>query len=282
MLFFLVLIAFASATPADKLIYSTTIDRVLLNSVTFKVPSFYPLPPVRYNQSLDSNNARWASWAFVKAGEIDARKAACIASVKQVFGIDFGTVTEDALGVRRLPEATMAPISRRSGPNDRLMFDSEYKHRTGEWGAGEGGWNFNMETNGLYGGEKTGATRVANKHLLQCVTFYFYEAGTTDAEIAADFRKLETMNVTSYNPTVLFENEWGKQNMLAETRLVFENGQEGQLTETITQNKVPGLWVIRSDSFFKREIAVTKRANDKKDNSEGLIAKFMAFKKGSL
>ena len=279
MIFCLLLLAFASATPSSKLIYNTEIDRVLLNSVTFKVPSFFNLPPIYYNQSLDPNNARWVSWAFVDPAFVAARKADCINSVKTIFGIDFGTATEDILGVRRLTEATMAPISRRSGPNDRLMFDSEYKHRTGEWGAAEAGWNFNMETNGLYGGQKTGATRVANKHLLQCVTFYFYEAGVTDLEIAGDFRLLETMNVTSYNPTVLFENEWGKQNMLAETRLSFENGQVGQLTETITQNKVPGLWLIRSDSFFKREVvAGAKRANNENDDAGRLIEKYMAMK----
>lgn len=270
--------AIKTATSSSDPIFSTLTDRVILNAVDFVVPDFYPLPPIRYDQSLDPLHGRMRSWACNEPGYVDAFEISFLDYMKRVFGLDFRSGTKDPVsGVWRIPEATAAPCSRQSPPADRLMFDSEYRHRAGEWGAREGGWNVLMETDGPFGGEKTGSTRKAGS-ILQCMTFYFTDA---DPEDLTNPRKVERMTAISYNPTYTYANEWGKLNMLAETRLTFEDGRVGQLTETITQNKIPGSWVIRSRSFFNKEISSQAPVNsaDDKDLSK-ILNRFSGLRIG--
>lgn len=232
-LFFLNFVTSLVSGQGEKLIDSPQYSRLVFHSITTPIPSYTPrnyiIPP--FNRSVDNLHQVYRSRFYVLPGEVDALEDGCLLFVKEQYGEDFlaNGYKNTTTGTWYLPDITMAPIFRTPPPGAALlMFDSDNKHNAGVISAEEGGWYFQFETNGTFGGNKAGAERRQGM-LGNCAKYYFYDPSAYRPNV-------EVRTGKSYNPSILTKNEWNLPVLYNDIQIEDEDGKRGQLTETIAYN----------------------------------------------
>lgn len=236
------------AQASEQLIVSSQYSRLIVSGMTGAVPLYVPaayiIPP--FNKSLDPLHATYRSQPFVLPGEADKLEADCLALLKAQYGEDFASHghKDPVTGSWYLPNVIMAPVWRPySSGMAKILFDSDNKHSTGVIVGVEATWYFEFQTNGPFGGAKTGAQRQAGM-LGTCARMYFYDPD-------AMHPTYERSDLRSYNPSIRSVNEWGLPVLFNDIRVFDVNGNpQGRLVEVIDYNRNATHYIINSKSDY--------------------------------
>lgn len=243
---FLICLLFHSSL-SEQLISSPQYSELIFHATTTPVPGYIPVSYIvpAFNRSVDPLHTTYRSQFFVQPGEVDQLESDCLALWKNQYGVDCQVDGYKNMTTGTWYHADMiaAPIWRPYNPNvARLMFDSGNKHNAGNIVAVEGTWYFEFQTNGPFGGAKTGAQR-ASGMLGTCARIYFFDP---DAN-RTDIRVRQAM---SFNPSIRTTNEWGLPILFNDIRIFDDGKPTGRLTETIDYNKNATHYIINSRTEF--------------------------------
>lgn len=212
-----------------------------------KVPFFPTFIP--FNASIDFKHQSYRASGFDSNATATGLENRCLSEYMAVTGVDFNSVVPHPVtGVYFHPDAIMSPSFRLAPSGTFIENDSEYCNRNGKWTAGEAVWNVEMQTDGFYGGAKTGQLR-RKGHLFSCGRYFFY-----DPKKQIGGEHMEVLEGHPQDASIISINEYGFQSLVASVRVTTEDNDPVLLTESIAIKKdLSGYYLERSSvfSFYK-------------------------------
>ncbi|CAK7994973.1 Hypothetical protein POVR1_LOCUS491 [uncultured virus] len=192
-------------------------------------PNGQPIPAVNILTLLDGDRTKMKRYPFYNDTYINTQKEGAFDFFLDLLGPDYdfrhGTLIP-GFGAYSTPFGSMYPYATYPNGVGRLVYDSEYKNRPGEWVGGEAGWLMVSNSTGFYGGKRTGIVRLPGD-IFQFTDWLFLEWG-------ADWtnpRHREILKGTITHQTRQVPGDKGQLNTAALVDLEDERGNKGMYAD---------------------------------------------------